>query len=221
MAKKDKTEISVADKVTENVTGFFNLHKKVILIACAVVVVALIAIVIITSVSSSAKEKAMIRVADLEKRSSAYLSSDEKSADEFNSLVSALNAEIKDSSYTSVKSAYLLGGLYYESGDYANAFAAYSKAYELGKNTYLAPLALVNGAAAAEENGDVDSALSFYTKAAEYKESGVVPKALFNMARIYSSQGKTELAKAELQQIVDSYSSSEYAALAKNILNVM
>lgn len=220
MAKTKQTETSVADKVAFSVTGFWNLHKNVILIACAAVVVVLLAVVITTSVTTSNREKAMIRVSDLSDRCSAYISAGETNSEVFDALVADLNKEIGGSSYVSTKAAYLLGGLYYDTGDYQNSYAAYLKCYELNTKSYLAPLALVNAAAAVEETGDADTALSLYAKVSDYEISGVGAKAVFNMARINLSKGNYELAKAELQEVVDSYPYSEYAATAKNILNV-
>ncbi|MCR5761552.1 MAG: tetratricopeptide repeat protein [Sphaerochaetaceae bacterium] len=221
MAKTNKAEASVADKVTGSVTGFYNLHKKVLFIACAAVVVVLLAIVIISSVITSNNEKAMVRIVDLGDRCSAYLTAEESNQETFDALVADLNAEIKDSSYVSVKAAYLLGNLYYETEDYQNAYDAYMKCYDLNKDSYFAPLALVNAAAAVEENGDADTALDLYSKVSDYEISGVNAKALFNSARINLSKGNNDLAKAQLESLVQSYSYSEYAALAKNILNVM
>lgn len=221
MANTTKPEVSVADKVTGKVTGFYNLHKKTLFIACAAVVVILLAIVIVSAVMTSNTEKAMIRISDLGDRVTAYVSAGESNQEEFDALVSDLNAEIGKSSYPSIKAAFLLGNLYFDTKDYQNAYTSYVKCYELNTSSYLAPLALVNGAAAAEELGDTDSALELYSKVQDYEISGVNAKALFNSARINLGKGNTELAKAQLESIVASYSYSEYAALAKNILNVM
>lgn len=220
MAKTNKSEVSVADKVTGSVTGFYNLHKKALLIACAAVVVVLLAIVIISAVVSSNAEKAMIRIVDLDDRVSAYLATEEGNQEAFNSLVADLNAEIKNSSYSSTKAAFLLGELYFETKDYQNAYAAYFRCYELNTSSYLAPLALVNAAAAVAETGDTDSALDLYSKVQDYEISGVNAKAMFNSALINMSKGNNDLAKSQLETVVASYSYSEYAALAKNILNV-
>ncbi len=178
------------------------------------------AIVIISAVVSSNAEKAMIRIVDLDDRCSAYLASEEGNQEVFNSLVADLNAEIKNSSYPSTKAAFLLGELYYETKDYQNAYASYLKCYELNTSSYLAPLALVNAAAAVAETGDTDSALELYSKVQDYEISGVNAKAMFNSALINMGKGNNDLAKSQFEAVVASYSYSEYAALAKNILNV-
>ena len=216
--KKDE-EKTVEQKLINGISGFFEKNLKTILIAFAAVIVVVLAVVIIVSSSSNSKNSAQIKISEMEEKYSELVAAEEPDWDSFETEVSAL---VKGSSYPSVKASYLLGLAHYDQAEYEEARDAFQKAYELNKNIYLAPLALVNEAACEEALGNNSAALSLYsTIATDYAESGVAPKALFNAGRIYYEQGNTELAKTYFEQVSTDYPNSEYGKLGKNLANVL
>ena len=107
-------------------------------------------------------------------------------------------------------------------GDYANAQSTFEQAYNLNKDIFLASEALVNAAACADAQENTARALELYNQVYnDYPESGVAPKALFNVARIYYQMGNIQLAQATFAQVADYYANSEYGKLAKNISSVL
>jgi len=222
MAKKNlvkEEKLSAEEKLMGKISGFFHNNRLVVIIISAVIVVGLIASIIIVNSVASSKEKAQEKVALMEE---SYFNLLAEETPDWTTLENDLSAMVKGSSYASVKSAYLLGLVYYEQGKYADAQAAFENAYNLNKKAYLAASSLVNAAACAEAQGDTAKALDLYNQVYnDYQESGVAPKALFNVARIYMQQGNTQLAQATFAQVADYYPSSEYGLLSKNIINVL
>jgi tetratricopeptide (TPR) repeat protein len=217
LSKEEK--LTAEEKLMGRISGFFHNNRLVVIIISLVVVVGLLASIIIVNAVASSKEKAQEKVAQMEEE---YFNLAASENPDWTALESDLNSMVKGSSYASVKSAYLLGLVYYEQEKYADAQAAFEKAYNLNKKAYLASSSLVNAAAAAEAQGDTAKALELYNQVYnDYQESGVAPKALFNAARIYMQQGNTQLATATFAQVADYYPSSEYGLLAKNLVNVL
>lgn len=217
LSKEEK--LTAEEKMIGSVSGFFQKNRIAVIIACAVVVVGIIAAIVIVNGVSASRDKAQIRISELEQEYGSLLGSE---TPDWSSLETELSSMVKGSSYPSVKASYLLGLVYYDQEKYAEAQAAFDKAFNLNKKIYLAPMALVNAAACAEAQGDTAKALDLYNQVYnDYQESGVAPKALFNVARIYLQQGSNQLAQATFAQVADYYPTSEYGLLAKNIANVL
>jgi tetratricopeptide (TPR) repeat protein len=109
----------------------------------------------------------------------------------------------KHSGYPAAKAFSLAGDVYYEKSDWKNAEEAYlQSALKAGKD-YLAPVSYSNAAAAAEEGGNIDTAIEYYTKALAYPDFPQAPRAQFSAGRLYELQAKIDLAKAAYQNVID------------------
>ena len=218
MAKNTK-ELSAEEKLQNRISGFFERNAKTLLICAAALVVVVGIIVAVTAISSANREKAMVRIQSLEETVVGSYSGME-AADKAN-VISSLEAEEKGNSYVSFKASYLKGLAYYQDQNYQAAYDAFMACVDKKADSYLAPVALVNAAAAQEALGNTTEALNLYTRVTtDYKESGMGAKALFNTGRIYFQQGNVTLAVSVFNQLIDTYASSEYSALAKNIVSV-
>ena len=225
MARKD-IKLSTEEKIINKVSEVVVSKKRLIIIIAAAVVAVALAVVIVTASVSSAYEKKMIAIADLEARYNTLAENEEHDSDEyvteFNALTSELDAYVKDSKYASVKALYLKGLVYADAEKWAEGYDDFKQAYELNPTIYLAPVCLLNAGVCAEEKGDADAALEMYNKVSECSTvSGIAAKAMFSAGRIYMDKGNTALAKATFQSVIDNYYNSEYAALAENIVSVM
>lgn len=217
LQKEEK--LTSEQKMINSVSNFFVKYRVLMFIITAVIIVGITAAIIAVNVSNKAKLNAQLKIAELEQRYSDLLIEENP---DWTSLINDLNANIKGSTYPSVKSAYILGLVYYEQKDLASAETAFEKAYNLNTKIYTAPLALSNLATCYDEQGNEAKALEIYNQIYnDYPESGVAPKALFNIARIYYQQGNTQLAQASFAQVASYYPNSEYGKLAKNLANVL
>ena len=139
-----------------------------------------------------------------------------------------VNAEavlaIADNGYAYIKTEYLLGLYYYNvEKDWPRAQSCFEAAAFAGKGTYMSSLALMNAAASAENNNDQDMALDYYSQVWEDHghDAAESPKALFNIARIYESQGDLESAAIIYSLLATEFPNSEYAGLAMSKLLTM
>ena len=216
---REEEKKTAEEKIIGSVSNFFQKNKLIVLIAAAVVIVGLIVAIIVVNSSTKSKYNDQITVANLETRYAEILSSSEP---DWTALIADLNANIKKGAYPSVKSAYLLGLVYYQMEDYANAQSTFERAYKLNKDIYLASEALLNAAACADMQGDTAKALELYNQVYnDYPESGCAPKALFNVGRIYLQMENTQLAMTTFAQVADYYPESEYGKLSKNLVSIL
>ena len=226
MAKTNKKDEKITSEVRllSKIADFITANKKLIIYSVCAIVAIVVVVVVISSSSVKSKEKKMIALDALEERYSAFVAMDTSDADHYQTysdLINDLNVYVDGKSYVSVKAAYLMGLTYLSQKHYTPAYDAFMNAYNLNSKIYLAPLALYNAATCKESLGETDSAFDLYKQVSEIEESGLKERALFNMGRIYLQKGNDALAKATFQQIVDMQSTSEYKALARNILTTM
>ena len=211
--------LTAEEKMIGKVSSFYEKNRKLIIIVTLVVIVAIIAAIVGIGVSNSVKNNAQIKIASLEQRYGELILEENP---DYSSLITDLDSMVKGSSYPSVKAAYLLGLVYYEQKNYASSQSYFEKVYEMNSKVYLAPVALVNAAACAEDQGNTAKALELYNQvSSDYPESGVAAKAAFNAARINLLQGNIQLAQASFAQLASSYPNSEYGKLAKNLATVL
>jgi len=219
MAKKNTKELTTEQKLQNNISGFFQRNLKLLVICAAAVLVVVLAVVIISSSVNKAKDNAMINIQDLENKVVSFntLGDDDKA-----SLIAELEKAEQGKGYVSVKASYLKGLAYYLQDKYQEAYDAFMASVDKDSDSYLAALALVNAAACQESLGNANAAVELYTRVSNnFEVSSVGAKALFNTGRIYYQQGNKELAKTVFSQLVDKYPTSEYSALASDVLVLM
>jgi TolA-binding protein len=218
MAKKTK-ELTTEQKLQNNISGFFERNLKLLVICSIAVVVVVLAVVIITSSVKKSNDNAMINIQELENKVIGYETLDDENKA---ALIADLESAEKGKGYVSLKASYLKGLAYYLDKKYSEAYDAFMACIDKDSNSYLAALAIVNAAACQEMLGNSAAAIELYSRIAnEFTVSSVGAKALFNTGRIYFEQGNKELAKTVFSQLVDKYPSSEYSALANDILVLM
>lgn len=117
----------------------------------------------------------------------------------------------------------LAGGLYFETGRYAEARAAFEKYLQDFETTGPARYSAWSGIAAAmEEQGDPAGAAARYQAFAdEFADSPFAPNALREAARCFRASGDTAQARMLLQRILDRYARSPVARSAEEELKQM
>lgn len=228
MSKKDKQEtelrgVTATEQVEFKLNSFLTRNRAVLIIIGCVIVLALIIMLVANSIHSRQLTRRFDELDQAQTRYSELVAMDE-SSDEYKTGMDALKQTLqgldKGKDYPALKARYLLAGISFEEKDYDDAESKYLSIYEQAKDTYLAPLALINAAVAAEEKGDDDAALGYYSQVwDEYGEDAPEsPKALFNQARLQGKKGENDLAKATFQQLIDQFPTSEYGRLAQTAI---
>jgi len=215
--KKKAKELTTEQKLQNDISGFFQRNLRLIIICASAVALVVLVVVIISASVTGSRNRAMERIQGLEERVTAFSTLE---AEEQQQLISDLSAEEKGRGYVSIKASYLKGLAYYMSSEWQNAYDSFMASVDKNNNSYFAPLALVNAASCQEELGHLDAAVDLYSRVTnEYSNtSGVGARALFNTGRIYYQQGNTQLAVSVFNQLIDAYPSSEYTALARNLI---
>jgi tetratricopeptide (TPR) repeat protein len=112
-----------------------------------------------------------------------------------------------------------LADLYYQKKDFPRAIIAYRSALEKGDfSGDIKTLILGNLAYAYEQKGDLQQAVSAFSKITQDKENILQEESLLNLARVYLKMGKKTEAKATYQNFLKTFPKSPYLILVKDKL---
>ncbi|MCH5139073.1 tetratricopeptide repeat protein [Clostridiaceae bacterium UIB06] len=105
---------------------------------------------------------------------------------------------------------YNKGCTYMNNNDYNNSKIYFTKAYEIGKESYLYPHIIYMTGTAFYSSGDVENAIKYYKQYDQDFSSGnYEDTVLYNLAIIYKDTDKSQ-AKAYAQKLLDKYPESIY-----------
>lgn len=128
----------------------------------------------------------------------------------------------KNSSYAGARAYALLGTIYGDLNQWAEAETAYTAAARRAPKIYLSPVSLYNAAVSAEEQADqdppaLDRAISLYAECAAYPEFSAAHRAQFAIGRIEESRGNGEAALEAYRKLISTWQNeTEWANLAQN-----
>ncbi len=202
---------------------------KTILILCGALIVLVVALVAFFEIRANNQRKALIAIESIQNELEAYraLSPAERQESVFENLINNIHTLINNHrslSYIQARAHFLLGTLYAENELWLKAAEAYSTVFNKQRRSYLAPLALYNQAVANEIAGDVPGAIVTLQEFITYYENAEVPylpRALFNIGRLYETQRDLDMARSYYQRVINEHSDSDYVTLATNRLIVL
>ena len=142
--------------------------------------------------------------------SDAVKAEEDKAAEELKALVSKY-----PSSYAAFRGNTAVAELYFRRKNYEEAMKFYEAAAK-AVQSYTAGIAYFNAAACADELADNEKALGFYKKASEVKDFPLIPRALFNVGRLYEALQKTTEAVEAYNKLSAAYPNNEWGLLAKS-----
>ena len=208
--------------IKENVAHFIQKFRVFLIAFLALIAAGIIAAAVyqeISKVNSAAMTK-VIEELDAAYESTKTAKTDQEKLDS-QKIFEENFAKIEKSfpgSYAAQRGNFYQGNLKYESKDFGSAEAAFSKAALEMETSYLAPIALMNAAIAAEENANLAKAVEYLTTLSKKysKNSPLAIRALFNLGRIAEIQKNWTSAKEAYQKLLDSYGSSSWTKLARD-----
>lgn len=120
--------------------------------------------------------------------------------------------------YADIRAAVQIGNILFEEGRYAEAGEKYLAAGEGFDPSYLTSSALIRAGISFENADNTEKAVSAYSALVEkHDETSVdVPRALFSLARLSESTGDYPTAASFYEQLVDSYTESDWTKLAQS-----
>ncbi|MDE6350982.1 MAG: hypothetical protein K2K67_08265 [Treponemataceae bacterium] len=213
-------ENTVQKTSAEKINAFLTRNRKVILTVCAFVAAAVIVGTVCVVVSVRQTEKGLAKldaIAYALMQNAAELAGDDLAARQETAL-SALAALTGKGGIVGTRANMLAADLYFQRKDYESAKDAWLKAAGAKKNAYTAPICRFNAAAAAENAGDLDTALDCYQKAADAAGFLLADHALFSVGRVYEAKQDFAAAAEAYRRLNDASPDSDWASLAKTRL---
>ncbi len=209
---------------SDTLGGFFSKTQKFWVVFLILLVVAIIAIGVFSTLTTKSKMQGAnfldSAVFNLMKANST-LEGEELVAAENKFLTDVKSfADSNGKNDNTVRAYMIVAETYFKNEDWANSLDAWLKAAENGKS-YLSGISYYNAAVCYEQLADVTNAEKYYSLALSNSDFELKPHAMFNLARLLETQGKTEQAIAEYKDILNSYSDSEWADLANSRLIVI
>lgn len=207
--------------LAEGIVIFIQRNRKTLLIACAAIVAALVLASLAVALAESSRLKAIAEVDALSRRyDEIRFQGDEAARD---ASVAALTGELsafaaKHGSYAGAKAYTVLAGIQADRKEWAEAEASWTAAAAKTPKSHMAPVALYNAAAAAEERGDTGRAIELYTRSAE-EYAAVFPlaaRAYFAVGRLYEERKDVAAAVAAYKKIVDTWPNDNWTKPANS-----
>jgi len=213
--QKSKNEkVSFGDGINE----FIQRNRKIIFIITGIIIILFIGSLIFVSVKERADIKSAERIEELNRRFDELKPglNDEFFTEDVNSFLAELETfASKARGYSGSKAWLLAGDIYYTREDWSLAEQAFLNAANIGKKTYLGPIAYSNAAAAAEESGNPELAIEYLILSLALNiEFPGAPRAQFSIGRLNEQTGNIPAAIEAYREVLIKWSDSAWHQLA-------
>jgi TolA-binding protein len=188
-------------------------------IVFAGVVVVMAGILVADYISRSKKADSAMLAEDIQDAYTEWVQANPETREdtELESLISEA-LEQYPRQFASQRAFFTHGLMALENEKWEEASAAFITLADTWKDSYLAPVSLFNAGAAREEAGDIDGAISLWTRVVDdYSEvSPDAPEALFNLGRLSESLGDNEKALEHYNSVNSRFPESRWTDLSKS-----
>jgi tetratricopeptide (TPR) repeat protein len=216
--------MAVEERIAEQeagaaVAGFIQKHRKPLAAGMISILVLAAAFVAGISIRDAAASKAIAGVDDLYDRFEALridINNSEK-AGEADSLLEELKAFAEtNSDYAGARAYVIIADIYADKKDWAEAEKAWTQAAGAAPKIYLAPVSLYNAAVAAEEQGNIEGAISLYRESISYGDFPAAPRAQLNIGRLEEERRNKDAAREAYRTVIEKW---PYATVWTNLAN--
>jgi tetratricopeptide (TPR) repeat protein len=213
---------NAAEKVTlsQRLNDFLAKNRAILISVLAIALCVFIALVIVTVVSEKKSEKAFVTVesvlSDWEKARSAEDKTGLPAKED--ELIGTLKktANSNKNTFAGARALNTVAEIYYSRKDWKNAEENYLAAAAAAPRAYSNGINYFNAAVCADEQGNQDKALEYYTKALDADNFALKPRALFNIGRIQEQQSHKDEAIATYAKLSEQFPNDEWTSLAKS-----
>ncbi len=215
-------KLNMADRLSI----FLTERRALVITALAVVVVIIITAAVWAPVSDKLAEKDAQTAEQLDELFSdwMYASDEDKSAkeEEFLALASQVLSK-SGSSYAGQRALFMRGQYYINKEMWDEASADFILLAHDYPESYLAPVALFNGASTLDEAGKSEDAARYYQELVDgfSDEAPEAAEALFNLGRLAEEGGDSAKAKEYYEALIADYDSSDWKNIAKTRILLM
>jgi tetratricopeptide (TPR) repeat protein len=212
MPSNEKTEEKkINEKITlsEGINSFIQKNRKGILVGFGAIVVVLAGFIGGLAIKDAVQNKAISRVEEFNSRYEElrWDIGEGTKAVEVDALLDDVSTFAKKTSgYAGGRAWAIIAGIRGDKKEWSEAEQAWSSAAKAASNTYLAPVALFNAAAAAEEQGNTERAIDLYTSClARADLFPSAPRAQFSIGRLRESQSNRDAALEAYRTLVSKW----------------
>ena len=217
--------------ITERLNDFLQKHRNKLFIGLVTVIVVIAGFVVFTSVRAKLLSEALVKVDEFSHRYETlkiFISGDDEEALSKQSEITALLDDIsaftqKKSGFPAAKAYAISAEINWDKKNWAEAEKDWTVSAEAAAKTYLAPVSMYNAAAAAEEQGNVQTAIDLYTKAINYEgDFPAAARAQFSIGRLEESRNNSTAALEAYRNLVSKWPSDPvWANLAQSRIVVL
>ena len=204
MAAKTDTQMKNDElTINERLSEFIRKNRRFFLIGLIAIAVILTGFIIFNTVSGHIQSKALTQVDTFERKYNelkTYAGSDEPEAviKQVEIIVLLTELELfanKTSGFAAARAHCLKADIYAGQKNWAKAEESWTNAAKTAGKSYLVPFSIFNAAVAAEEQGNTEAAIGYYTSALDY--GGSFPsaaRAQFSVGRLEESRNNKDAA---------------------------
>jgi tetratricopeptide (TPR) repeat protein len=215
-------EKAMKTSIREHVTQFIQKFRIALLAILSLIVIGIIVAVVYEEVHKSSVAAVTSMVEKVDAAHAALLAA--KTDEEKAALLQDFEATVKQAgdsfkgSYAEQRALFLKGTYFYNEKKYDESETLFLNASQVLSNSYLAPIALINAAFAAEDKGENTKSVEYLNKLVKDYEkiSAQVPRALFNIGRLHEASENWKDANAAYQKILDAFSGSNWTKFARD-----
>ncbi|MDR1929411.1 MAG: tetratricopeptide repeat protein [Treponema sp.] len=202
---KEKTETLSA---AEHIAVFIQNNRFFLIVLLVIVAAGIAGFITFYAVRDVLQKEAIVRVEEFERRLEEIEDpGDASKAGETQTLLDELNEFApKSFGYAAGKAYSLAASIHAAREEWAEAEKAYLASARKADRIYLAPLSMYNAAVAAEEQGRLDEAASYYGQSLNY--SVIFPAAVraqFAIGRLHEEQNNKEAALDAYRLVIEKW----------------
>jgi tetratricopeptide (TPR) repeat protein len=203
MAAKPDTQSNDEASFSEKISELIQRNRMQLLVGLAAIVLVIAAFVIVSVASEKSQSDALSKV-DAFNRKYEKLKTSLSGGEALDVsqqlelgilLVEVTEFEKKNSGFAAARAYSIDASINMDQKNWGAAEEKWLKAAETAPKSYLAPIAVYNAAVAAEEQGNIESAIAYYSKAAGFGDSfPAAARAQFSVGRLEESRSNRDSA---------------------------
>ena len=200
--QKSRAQKTAESGIAERLAEFIQKNRRVLLFGFVAAIVILFGFATAFTLREKLQERAFRNFDVLDQRFQVlrpYIGSEEINTSrqaELNALLQELNVfTARNWGFAAVRAWAVIAEIHEGEKNWAEAEQAWISAAKAAGKSYLAPVSLFNAAVAAEEQGNIDSAIDLYTQALDHEDIfPAAARAQFFIGRLHESRNDRQAA---------------------------
>jgi len=228
---QSKDELGFSEKISEQIGDVIQKNRMKLLVALAAIVLVIAAFIVVSLVREKSQSNALSKVDALNRRYERIktnLSSGEpldisQQLELGVLLIDLTEFENNNSGFAAARAYSMSASINMDQKNWILAEEEWLKAADAAPKSYLAPIAVYNAAVSAEEDGNSESAIAHYSRAAGFGESfPAAARAQFSVGRLEESRGNKDSAIEAYRNLLAKWPNEPvWANLAQNRLLIL